>query len=146
MLIFMIFEKSCCFFIPSKFDPFFTIFCRSLLNMLRNITLKNQKFHSLENILQSSLRFMLSQQITRHEYVCKYLQVRDLQALVQNIHVLTLKQTLFSILLFTFFGSLWPFLSQILPYFIYIVLYIKRAPAVTKTFTLRVITREPSVL
>ena len=27
----------------SNFDPFFTIFCKSLLNMLKNIILKNQK-------------------------------------------------------------------------------------------------------
>ena len=51
MLIFVIFEKSCRFFSPSKFDIFFTIFCGSLLNMPRNITIKNQKIHSLDKFL-----------------------------------------------------------------------------------------------
>ena len=37
--------KNGCFFGPRgpNFDPFFTIFCKSLLNMALNIILKNQK-------------------------------------------------------------------------------------------------------
>ena len=38
------------FFQPFKIWSFFTIFCRSLLNMPRNITIKNQKIHSLEKL------------------------------------------------------------------------------------------------
>ena len=48
MLIFVIFEKSRRFFSPSKFDPFFRILFKSLLNMPKNSILKIKKINSLE--------------------------------------------------------------------------------------------------
>ena len=51
MLIFVIFEKSRPFFSPSKFDPFFRILFKSLLNMPKNSILKIKKINSLEKFL-----------------------------------------------------------------------------------------------
>merc|ERR1712074_128555 len=51
MLIFVIFEKSHRFFSPSKFDPFFRILFKSLLNMPKNSILKIKKINSLEKFL-----------------------------------------------------------------------------------------------
>ncbi len=51
MLIFVIFEKSRCFFSPSKFDPFFRILFKSLLNMPKNSILKIKRI-SFPNKLQ----------------------------------------------------------------------------------------------
>ena len=48
MLICVIFERSCRFFSPSKFDPFFRILFKSLLNMPKNSILKIKKINSLE--------------------------------------------------------------------------------------------------
>ena len=51
MLIFVIFERSRRFFSPSKFDPFFRILFKSLLNMPKNSILKIKKINSLEKFL-----------------------------------------------------------------------------------------------
>ena len=47
--------KNCLFFAPGgpNFDPFFTIFCKSLLNMPKNIILKNQKISFTRKIFKS---------------------------------------------------------------------------------------------
>ena len=47
--------KNGCFFGPGgpNFDPFFTIFCKSLLNIPKNIILKNQKNSLTRKIFKS---------------------------------------------------------------------------------------------
>ena len=54
MLIFVIFEKSRPFFSPSKFDPFFRILFKSLLNMPKISILKIKKINSLEKVQKTA--------------------------------------------------------------------------------------------